>query len=44
MALTPEQMGDAIIRNLPENTGRSLEEWMEYVKKNGPSEKKEQVK
>ncbi len=31
----------AVIRNLPEKTGRSLEEWIQLVKKSGPTEEKE---
>lgn len=28
MALGPKQMGEAIIRNLKEKTGKSIEEWI----------------
>jgi hypothetical protein len=31
----------AIIRNLPETTGRSIDEWMALVKKSGPAGEKE---
>ena len=30
--MTPEEMQKAIIKNLPEKTGKSLEEWLEIVK------------
>lgn len=31
MALSAKEMGEAIIRNLPEKTGRSLEEWIAAI-------------
>lgn len=34
-------MEKAIIRNLPEKTGRSLEEWIAVLKESGLSEKRE---
>lgn len=43
MGLTPEQMGAAIIANLPKRTGRTLEEWVALVKSEGPQTQKEQV-
>lgn len=43
MGLTPEQMGAAIIANLPKRTGRTLEEWVEILKSQGPQIPKEQV-
>ena len=33
MALGPKQMGEAILRNLEEKTGKSLEQWLTIVKK-----------
>lgn len=41
MALGPKQMGDAIIRNLKEKTGKSLEEWITTVKDEKLADKKE---
>ena len=35
-------MIQAIIKNLPKKTGRSLDEWIQLVKKSGPSGEKEQ--
>ncbi len=36
-------MQDAIISNLKQKTGKSLEEWIRVVKKSGPSAKKERA-
>lgn len=33
MALGPKQMGEAILRNLEEKTGKSLEQWLTIIKK-----------
>lgn len=41
MALGPKQMGDAIIRNLKERTGKALNEWIEIVKNENLTDKKE---
>lgn len=41
MALGPKQMGDAIIRNLKEKTGKTLQEWMTFVKAENLADKKE---
>ncbi|MFZ5351110.1 MAG: DUF5655 domain-containing protein [Bacillota bacterium] len=41
MALSPKEMENAIIRNLPEKTGKSLEEWMKMCIESGPASKKE---
>jgi len=30
--MTPEEMQKAIIKNLPEKTGKALEEWLEIAK------------
>ena len=35
MAQSPEEMAAAMIRNLPEKTGRSLEEWLVITKTSG---------
>jgi ERCC4-type nuclease len=39
--MTPEEMEKAIIRNLPEKTGKSLEEWFAVLSASGLSEKRE---
>ncbi|HYO55390.1 DUF5655 domain-containing protein [Archangium sp.] len=41
MPKTPREMREAIIRNLPKNTGKSLEEWVALLKKQGPKDPKE---
>ncbi|MEM9545214.1 MAG: DUF5655 domain-containing protein [Bacteroidota bacterium] len=41
MALRPKQMGEAIIRNLKEKTGKSVEEWIEVLKSEVIQDKKE---
>ena len=38
--MTPEEMEKAMIRNLPEKTGKSLEEWLEVLRDSGLSEKR----
>lgn len=43
MALGPKEMGEAIIRNLKEKTGKTMEEWGSLVKRNNLSEKKEVI-
>ena len=43
MALGPKQMGEAIIRNLKEKTGKSLEEWIEVLLKEKLQDKKEAI-
>lgn len=43
MPMTPQQMGDAIIRNLPAKTGRTLEEWIDLVRTQGPATRKERT-
>ena len=40
MALGPKQMGEAILRNLEEKTGKSLEQWLTIVKKSKLTDKK----
>jgi len=32
MALGPKQMSEAILRNLKDKTGKSIEEWIELLK------------
>ena len=39
--MTPSEMEKAIIDNLPEKTGRSLEEWLAVLRASGLSEKRE---
>ena len=39
--VTPEEMEKAMIRNLPEKTGRSLQEWIAVLKESGLSETRE---
>lgn len=41
MALGPKQMGEAIIRNLKEKTGKSIDEWIEVLTKKELQDKKE---
>jgi hypothetical protein len=31
MALSPSEMHDAIIKNLPEKTGKNINQWLEIV-------------
>jgi len=40
MALGPKQMGEAILRNLEEKTGKTLEHWISIVKESKMEEKK----
>ena len=39
--MTPQEMEQAIVRNLPDKTGRSLEEWIEVLRESGISETRE---
>ncbi len=43
MALSPEQMKEAIIRNLREKTGKSLSDWLDILVAKKLNEKKEIV-
>jgi hypothetical protein len=43
MPLTPDQMGAAIRANLPKKTGRTLEEWAELTRAEGPATWKARV-
>lgn len=43
MPRSPEEMSAAIIANLPEKTGRTLEEWVRIAREEGPPEKRERV-
>lgn len=43
MPLSPQQMMDAIRRNLPERTGRTLQEWVALLEKDGPEGRKERL-
>lgn len=40
----PREMMQAVIANLPEKTGKSLQQWLALLKKDGPAESREQVK
>ena len=40
MALGPKQMGEAIIRNLKDKTGKTLEEWLEILNQTTLKDKK----
>tara|TARA_Y100000758_G_C16012160_1_gene408010 strand:- start:265 stop:465 length:201 start_codon:yes stop_codon:yes gene_type:complete len=42
--MKPEEMEAAMIRNLPEKTGKSLEEWCAVLKESGLTEKREMKK
>ena len=41
MGLSPQEMEEAIIKNLPEKTGKSLEEWHKVLTETSLSEPKE---
>ena len=41
MGLSPKEMDSAIVRNLADKTGKSLEEWFKVLKDEKLSEKKE---
>jgi len=41
MGLSPKEMENAIIKNLPEKTGKSMEEWIELLLNENLSSKKE---
>lgn len=41
MGLSPNEMEHAIVKNLPEKTGRSLEEWFKVLDGEKHSDKKE---
>ncbi len=43
MPMSPQQMGEAIIRNLPEKTGHPLEYWVGLVKQRGIHTGKENI-
>ena len=40
MGLSPGEMNAAMIRNLPDKTGRSLDQWLEVLRESGLTEKK----
>ena len=40
MALGPQEMGEAIVRNLKAKTGKDLHAWIEVVKQSGYTEKR----
>jgi len=43
MSLGPKEMEEAIYRNLPKNTGKTLEEWIKNLEKSKVKEIKEQI-
>lgn len=43
MARGPQDMMRAVVANLPEKTGKTLEQWVAILRKSGPAERKEQV-
>lgn len=43
MGMTPEQMRQAVISNLPEKTGRSLDEWIKILNSQGPEKRKDRI-
>jgi predicted transport protein len=43
MALGPKQMGEAILRNLEDKTGKTLEQWLTLVKKSKLADKKQVI-
>jgi hypothetical protein len=43
VALSPGEMQEAIIDNLPKKTGRTLKDWVEIIKTTGPTERKAQL-
>lgn len=43
MSKSPAEMYQAIVRNLEKNTGKTLEQWIEAVKKTGNKGRKEQA-
>ena len=40
MPKSPKEMGEAIARNLPAKTGRTFEQWVALLKKDGPDNRK----
>lgn len=43
MPLSPREMEAAIINNLSSKTGKGLDEWVAFVRENGPTGKKERL-
>lgn len=43
MLKSPQEMTEAVTRNLPEKTGRSLTQWVELVKQEGPADRKGRI-
>lgn len=41
--MRPDEMSAAIVRNLPAKTGRSLDQWIEIVRREGRATRKERV-
>ena len=44
MGLTPRDMFDAMLRNIPQKTGKSVDEWIALVKKYGPESTPERIR
>lgn len=43
MPMSPQAMAEAVIRNLPAKTGKTLAQWVELVKREGPADRKARV-
>jgi predicted transport protein len=43
MPIQPNDMSAAVTRNLPEKTGRSIEEWVALVNEHGPAVRKDRI-
>src|SRR6185503_21189102 len=43
MPKSPKEMYQAIAKNLPKNTGKTLDQWIDLVNKKGPKEREEQI-
>ena len=41
MSLSPKEMENAIVKNLPEKTGKSLDEWLKVLMEESLSDTKE---
>lgn len=42
--MNPDEMEEAIVRNLADKTGKSLEEWCEVLRRSGLTEKRDMKK
>lgn len=43
MPIQPNEMSAAVTRNLPEKTGKTMEQWLALLKAEGPSVRKERI-